>query len=51
MSGMYSYLADAANFTECLTGARYPVAMEADNLALERAYLARARTSPARPSG
>jgi heat shock protein HslJ len=40
MSGMYSYLADAAGFTECLTGARYPVAMEADNLALERAYLA-----------
>jgi copper homeostasis protein (lipoprotein) len=38
MSGMYSYLADAAVFTECLTGARYPVAMEADYVALERAY-------------
>ncbi len=39
MSGMYSYMADAAVFTECLTGARYPVAMEADNVALERAYM------------
>ncbi len=38
MSGMYSYMADAAAFTECLTGVRYPVAMEADNVALERAY-------------
>ncbi len=38
LSGMFSYLADAAAFTECLTGVRYPVAMEADYLALERAY-------------
>jgi copper homeostasis protein (lipoprotein) len=40
MSGMYQYMADAALFTECRTGLRLPVAMEADNIALERAYLA-----------
>jgi copper homeostasis protein (lipoprotein) len=40
MSGMYRYMADAALFTECRTGLRLPVAMEADNIALERAYLA-----------
>jgi copper homeostasis protein (lipoprotein) len=40
MSGMYRYMADAALFTECRTGLRLPVAMEADNNALERAYLA-----------
>jgi len=45
MRGMYSYLADAASFTECLTGRRLPVAMEADNRALEAAYLA-ARRAP-----
>ncbi len=39
MRGMYSYMADAALFKECLTGRRMPVAMEADNVALERAYL------------
>ena len=39
MSGMYSYLADAGSFTECLTGRPLPVAMVADNAALERAYL------------
>lgn len=39
MRGMYMYMADAALFTDCLTGRRLPVAMEADNLALERAYL------------
>ena len=40
MRGMYRYLADAAVFEECLTGRRFPVSMEADNVALERAYLA-----------
>lgn len=39
MSGMYQYMADAALFTECRTGARFPVSMEADNIALESAYL------------
>lgn len=40
MRGMYQYLADAAQFQECLTRWRLPVAQEADNVALERAYLA-----------
>ncbi len=39
MRGMYSLMADAPLFKECLTGRRMPVAMEADNAALERAYL------------
>ncbi len=39
MRGMYSYMADAASFQECLSGRRFQVAMEADNIALERAYL------------
>jgi len=39
MRGMYSYMADAALFKECISGRRFRVAQEADNLALERAYL------------
>lgn len=39
MRGMYSYMADAALFTDCQTGRSLPVAMEGDNRALERAYL------------
>ena len=39
VQGMYSYMADAGLFTECLSGAAFPVAMEAENAALERAYL------------
>lgn len=39
LSGMFSYLADAALFVECRTSRRFPVAMERDYLALERAYL------------
>jgi copper homeostasis protein (lipoprotein) len=45
MRGMYQYFADAAQFQECLTRWRLPVAQEADNVALERAYLA-ARRQP-----
>ena len=45
MRGMYSYMADAGIFTECLTGFKMPVAMEADNLALETAYT-KARREP-----
>jgi len=45
MRGTYRYMADAAVFTECLSGRRFAVAMEADNIALERAYL-RARREP-----
>ena len=39
MSGVYSYMADAAIFYECATGLKFPVAFEEDNLALEKAYL------------
>ncbi len=39
LRGMYRYMADAGLFDECSTGRRLPVAMEADNAALERAYL------------
>jgi len=46
---MFRYLADAAQFEECLTGRSYPVAMEGDYLALERAYLALPKASPAGP--
>jgi heat shock protein HslJ/uncharacterized lipoprotein NlpE involved in copper resistance len=38
LHGMFRYMADAASFEECLTGRTYPVAMEAEYLALERAY-------------
>ena len=39
LAGMFRYLADAANIRLCATGARLPVAMEADYRRLERAYL------------
>lgn len=39
-AGELRYLADAASFTECLTGRRYPVAFEADWPSAESAYLA-----------
>ena len=39
MSGMYSYMADAALFTDCEAGLSYPVAAEGDAAVLERAYL------------
>lgn len=38
LRGMYRYMADAGIFEECSTGRRLPVAMEADNVALERGY-------------
>jgi copper homeostasis protein (lipoprotein) len=37
--GELQYLADAAVFTECLTGRRYRVALEGDWIRAERAYL------------
>jgi uncharacterized lipoprotein YbaY/heat shock protein HslJ len=46
--GMMTYQADAAIFEECLSGFRYPIAQEADYLALERAYL-EARAAPGAP--
>lgn len=39
MTGEFVHFADAALFTECMTGQRFPVVMEAEYLALERAYL------------
>ena len=39
MVGMFQYMADAPNFTDCTTGKRFPVAMADDYLALEGAYL------------
>lgn len=48
LRGMYRYMADAASFEECSTGRRMPVATEADNIALERAYLA-VRAEPGAP--
>ena len=38
MRGMYSYMADAGLFQECLTGWRLPVAQVGDNASLEAAY-------------
>jgi heat shock protein HslJ/uncharacterized lipoprotein NlpE involved in copper resistance len=46
LHGMFRYFADAASFEECLTGRSYPVAMEGDYVALERAYLARPDAVP-----
>ncbi|MCJ7440187.1 MAG: META domain-containing protein [Thermoanaerobaculaceae bacterium] len=48
LRGMFRYMADAARYTDCLTGQDVPVAMTADYLALERVYLA-ARTDPGAP--
>ena len=48
MRGMYSYMADAGLFSECSTGWRLPVAMEADNVTLERGYRA-AQRAPGEP--
>ncbi len=41
MRGMFTYMADAALFEDCVTGRKLPVAMEGDYRALERAYLER----------
>jgi copper homeostasis protein (lipoprotein) len=49
VAGEMTYMADAARFTECLTGRSYPVVMEADFIAMERAYLEHAGR-PARHS-
>ncbi len=39
LRGLYSYMADAAWFVDCLSGVRLPVTQQADNLALETAYM------------
>ena len=38
LRGMYSYMADAGWFVDCLSGVRLAVAQEGDNAALEAAY-------------
>ncbi|MBK9063965.1 MAG: copper resistance protein NlpE N-terminal domain-containing protein [Acidobacteria bacterium] len=38
LAGEMTYMADAARFTECRTSRCYPVAMEADFVAMERGY-------------
>ena len=48
VTGLMTYFADAALFTDCLSGQRYPIAMEGDYLALERAYL-NAEVEPGAP--
>jgi len=39
LRGMFLYVADAARFTDCASGRSWPVAMEGDFPALQRAYL------------
>lgn len=46
--GEFRYLADAATFTDCASGLRWPVAMAGDYLALERAYQQQ-RSAPGAP--
>jgi len=46
--GEFSYMADAATFTDCASGKRWPVATLGDYLAVERNYL-QARSAPAAP--
>jgi heat shock protein HslJ/uncharacterized lipoprotein NlpE involved in copper resistance len=46
--GEFRYLADSATFTDCASGMRWPVAMTADYLALERNYL-QSRSAPGAP--
>ena len=48
LRGMFSHLADAGIFWECLTTRKFSVAQEGDNAALEAAYL-RARRQPGEP--
>jgi len=48
MLGLFTYMADAALFEDCVSGHRYPVAMEAGYIELERAYLEQ-RAAPGAP--
>ncbi|UCH30397.1 MAG: META domain-containing protein [Myxococcales bacterium] len=48
LEGMYSYMADAGIFMDCATREQWPVAMEGDNAALERAY-GKAKIAPGSP--
>jgi uncharacterized lipoprotein YbaY/heat shock protein HslJ/uncharacterized lipoprotein NlpE involved in copper resistance len=46
--GEFRYMADAATFTDCTSGVRWPVAMTKDYLAAERSYL-KSRNVPGAP--
>jgi heat shock protein HslJ/uncharacterized lipoprotein YbaY/uncharacterized lipoprotein NlpE involved in copper resistance len=46
--GEFRYMADAATFTDCASGIRWPVAMTGDYLATERNYL-KSRNIPGSP--
>lgn len=48
LRGMFLYFADSARFSDCRSGRNWPVAMEADFVALQRAYL-EARQLPQTP--
>ena len=48
MMGWFTYFADAASFEPCGGTERFPVAMEADYLAAEQAYL-ESRSEPGAP--
>jgi copper homeostasis protein (lipoprotein) len=48
LQGMYSYMADAGIFMDCATREQWPVAPEADNAALEQAYV-QAQVAPGSP--
>ncbi|MGB5682845.1 MAG: META domain-containing protein [Polyangiales bacterium] len=48
MQGMFRYMADAGMFLDCATREQWPVAMEGDNAALERAY-GKAEITPGAP--
>lgn len=48
LRGMMTYMADAARFTECRSGASFALATEGAYLSLERAYLD-ARSAPGEP--
>lgn len=44
--GEFRYMADAATLRECRTGYSYPVLMQGDYAALERAYIAAEKSEP-----
>jgi uncharacterized lipoprotein YbaY/heat shock protein HslJ/uncharacterized lipoprotein NlpE involved in copper resistance len=46
--GEFRYMADSATFTDCASGIRWPVAMIADYLTVERNYL-QSRSAPGAP--
>jgi copper homeostasis protein (lipoprotein) len=48
LGGEMTYMADALRITECVSGRNFPVAQEGDSRAMERAYVAEAK-SPGAP--